>query len=181
MVRSDSNFDACRFGETCTPTWIDFTDKVDPYKIAEPVKYPNRSFRAFIPILFDALAMREPGILSEAWLAIITHPAYPAGKQIVTAGDVANERLKAMLERFDAMPFVAGPDGKEFDLADPSVLGEVKAGWLRGGWKDDHLWPPDADPSQYLRRELGDFFREQYQAIVQEGRHADARGDTRDR
>jgi len=158
-----------------------FIDKVDPYEIAEPVKFPNRAFRAFIPVLFDAIAMREPEMLSEAWLAIISHPDYPAGNQIVTAADVENPRLKTMLEQFDAMPDVPGPDGERISLADPGNLAEVKAGWLRGGWSEADLWPEDADPAQYMRRDLGRFFLEQYQTIVQEGRIADARRDTRDR
>ena len=158
-----------------------FIDQVDPYAIAEPVKYPNRSFRSFIPVLFDAIAMREPHLLSEAWVAITSHPAYPPGAQIVTAADVEDPELKEMLRRFDAMPSVPGPDGKEFDLADPSVLAEVKAGWLRGGWESDGLWPENADPSHFLRRSLGGFFVEQYESILKEGRHAHARGDARDR
>ena len=86
-----------------------------------------------------------------------------------------------MLERFDAMPSVRGPGETEFDLGDPDVLVEVKAGWLRGGWEREGLWPENADPSHFLRRRLGAFFVEQYQSIVQEGRHAHARDDTGDR
>lgn len=152
-----------------------FVDKVDPFTIAEPVRYPNRAFRTFIPLLFDAFAMREPELLTEAWVEIIRHPAYPEGGGVVTASDVSDPELKAMLERFDALPRVEGPDGVVYDMNDPEDLAAIKAGWLRGGWDDAGLWPAEADPGMVLRRVWGDWFAEQYRAIISsrdEVRHA---------
>lgn len=158
-----------------------FIDQVDPYDIATPVVHANRAFRSFIPVLFDAMAMREPELLSEAWMAIVSHPSYPDTSKIVTADDVDDPELKDMLERFDRMPTVPGPDGAFFDLADPDVLGEVKAGWLRGGWASADLWPEDADPSHFLRRRLGAFFSKEYEAIITSGGQAHARSHAGDR
>ena len=143
-----------------------FVDQVDPYDIAEPVKYENSAFRTFIPVLFDAMAMRDPHLLADAWEAIITHPAYPDTFGIVTAEDVDDPDLKAMLVDFDAMPTVAGPDGTLYDLSDPEVLQTVKKGWLRDGWKGQGLWPDEADPAQYMRRTLGEFFAQRYRALL---------------
>ena len=158
-----------------------FIDKVDPFEIAEPANYPNRAFRSFIPVIFDAFAMREPELLTEAWSRIIEHPAYPDGAGIVTAADVEDPELKSMLERFDAMPPVRGPDGRTYDLGDPEVLAEVKAGWLRDGWKDAELWPEHAEPSMVLRRELGEWFAAQYESIVNESDFRHASHDPLDR
>ena len=83
------------------------------------------------------------------------------------AADVEDPELKAMLEAFDRMPSVPGPDGRRFDLADPGVLAEVKAGWLRGGFEGDGLWPADADPGEILRRIVRDQTREDYRGIVE--------------
>lgn len=158
-----------------------FVDKVDPFLIAEPVKYPNRAFRTFIPLIFDAFAMREPELLTEAWLAITNHPAYPADVGIVTAADVEDPELKGMLERFDAMPVVTGPDGTTYDMADPEDLAAVKAGWLRGGWDDAGLWPLHADPPMVLRRNWGDWFAGQYRTIINQHEVRHARHDAVDR
>ena len=125
--------------------------------------------------------MREPELLSDAWGAIIKHPAYPPGREIVTAADVQDPELKQMLARFDAMPEVPGPDGTSYDLGDPATLAEVKAGWLRDGWKDQDLWPEFAEPSAYLRLELGEWFADQYRSIVKESRNVHARRDALDR
>ncbi|MEE2681341.1 MAG: extracellular solute-binding protein [Planctomycetota bacterium] len=147
-----------------------FIDQVDPYAIAEPVKFANSAFRTFIPVLFDSMAMRDSELLTEAWRAIISHPGYPEGSGIVTASDVTDPELVEMLTLFDAMPSLAGPDGASFDLADPDVLKTVKSGWLRGGWSDDELWPEEADPSQFLRVRLGAFFSENYRRIIERSR-----------
>lgn len=103
------------------------------------------------------------------------------GAQIVTAADVEDPQLKSMLERFDAMPSVRGPDGSTYDLGDPSVLAEVKAGWLRDGWKEDGLWPKYAEPASVLRLELGEWFAQQYRSIVRDSRSVHARSDALDR
>ena len=71
-----------------------------------------------------------------------------------------------MLEDFDAMPTVPGPDGTLYDLSDPEVLQTVKKGWLRDGWKGQGLWPDEADPAQYMRRTLGEFFAQRYRALL---------------
>ena len=155
-----------------------FIDQVDPYAIAEPVKFANSAFRTFIPVLFDSMAMRDSELLTRAWRAIIDHPGYPAGGGIITAEDVDDPNLAKMLELFDELPTVPGPDGTSYALSDPDVLKTVKAGWLRDGWSDDELWPEQADPSQYLRVQLGAYFADNYRRIIElsksQGRQADA-------
>jgi iron(III) transport system substrate-binding protein len=143
-----------------------FVDKVDPWVIALPVQYPNRAMRAFIAPLFQAMALDQPKELRRAWNAIVNHPGYPKdGLDVVTAKDVTDKELKRMLEAFDAMPVIHGPSGTPLSLADPGSLAEVKAGWLRGGWKGDGLWPPEADPTQALRQLSRRFFGEKYRQI----------------
>ena len=48
-----------------------------------------------------------------------------------------------------------------------ALLAEVKAGWLRGGFEGDGLWPADADPGEILRRIVRDQTRARYRAIVE--------------
>ena len=149
-----------------------FVDQVNPWLIAKPVEKPNRAMRSFIAPLFQAMALDQPYMLDAAWRKIYEHPAYPADATgVVTAADVDDPQLKKMLELFDAMPVVSGPDGARYDLADPESLATVKAGWLRGGWKNAEppLWPRESQPDQAMRRDAREFFRQNYREIVQIG------------
>ena len=130
-----------------------FVDRVDPWRIATPVEDPNRAMRSFIAPIFRGLALDQPERLRDAWRAIATHPGYPRDRgPLVTADMVDDPELRAMLTAFDAMPVVTGPAGATYDLADPAVLAEVKAGWLRGGWSDAGLWSAESDPTEMFRR-----------------------------
>ncbi len=130
-----------------------FVDHVDPWTIATPVAHPNRAMRSFIAPMFRGLALDQPERLRDAWRTIAAHPAYPTDRgPLVTADQVHDPELKAMLVAFDAMPIVTGPAGEEYDLADPAVLADVKAGWLRGGWSAAGLWPAESDPTEMFRR-----------------------------
>jgi hypothetical protein len=145
-----------------------FVDKVDPWIIARPVENPNRAMRAFIAPLFQAMALDQPHKLAAAWRAILEHPGYPVDAQgIVKAADVADPSLAAMLEKFDALPTITGPQDAILRLDDPSSLAEIKAGMLRGGWKDAGLWSKEANPTQVFRRNAREFFRSNYKAIEQ--------------
>ncbi len=144
-------------------------DDVDPFALGTPIANLDRNYRSFVAVLFTAMAMDSHHELAAAWKAIVQHPAYPHGSSgaIVTADMVSDLQLRRMLEIFDAMPTIEGPDGAIFDLADPAVLGLVKAGWLRGGWADAELWPKAAKPADVLRRRFGGQFREHYRQIVE--------------
>ncbi len=145
-----------------------FVDPVDPWTIATPVENPIGAMRAFIAPMFRGLALDQPELLQEAWVRITSHPAYPRdGDPLVTAADVDDPQLAEMLRRFDAMPTVPGPGGVTEDLADPSVLERVKRGWLRNGWLDDGLWPPEADPTEIFRRLVRREAAANYLAIVE--------------
>jgi ABC-type Fe3+ transport system substrate-binding protein len=152
------------------PAYFDrFIDRANPFEIARPFAHPNRNIRSFVAPLFAGLAIENHEQLRHAWEAIVAHPAYPDTREIVTAADVDDPELAAMLGRFDAMPAVAGPGGTTYDLADPETLGAVKTGWLRSpGWRDEGLWPRDASPADVLRRDFVAFFREQYERIADE-------------
>ncbi len=144
-----------------------FVDKVNPWVIARPVENPNRAMRSFITPVFQSMALDQPRLLTEAWKKIISHPAYPSDATgVVTADDVENAELADMIREFDAMPEVVGPDGQVYPLSDSSVLAEVKAGWLRGGWKSEGLWPLEADPTQAFRKRSREFFKAQYESIL---------------
>lgn len=141
-------------------------DAVDPWLVASAVPDPDSSMRSFIAPLFAAAAMDRATLLEAAWNAIVEHPAYPAGGGLVRASDVADPTLEAMLERFDAMPSFPGPNGAEMGLTDRVARGEVRQGWLRGGWKDAGLWPVDASPASEFKRRAGAFFEAQYREIL---------------
>ena len=141
-------------------------DQVDPWLVASAVPDPDSSMRSFIAPLFAAAAMDRAPLLQAAWDAIVEHPAYPSGGGLVRADDVADPTLHAMLERFDAMPSFPGPDGVEVGLSDRSDRSEVRQGWLRGGWREQGLWPVDAAPASEFRRRAGEFFEEQYREIL---------------
>ncbi|MFO0829638.1 MAG: extracellular solute-binding protein [Phycisphaerales bacterium] len=144
-----------------------FVDRVDPWKIATAVENPDKNYRAFLPSIFVAMAIDNRAGLRAAWNAIVDHPAYPRTADLVTAADVDDPTLKSMLEHFDAMPIVAGPDGTSFDLGEVRTLAAVRDGWLKGGWAKDNLWPSDALPAEVLRTRMTAFFRDQYRAIVE--------------
>ena len=145
-----------------------FIDKVDPFVNAEPPPYNDRNMRSFIPILFQASAMDNAHDLQEAWHLIVTHPGYPGEEagQIVTSQDVTDSQLAEMLRLFDEIPEVPGPDQQTWSLATPEGRSAIKAGWLKGGWQDDKLWPDEADPRHVLRRWLGDRFASNYREIM---------------
>jgi len=147
-------------------------DRVDPYTVASGVPDYDRSMRAFIAPIFAAFAIDRAALLREAWNAIVDHPAYPRGaterpRGLVRAADVEDPQLRAMLEAFDAMPTVPGPAGGEIGLATRADRAEVKAGWLRGGWAAQGLWPADASPTTEFRRDVGRFFEDRYREVLE--------------
>jgi hypothetical protein len=146
-------------------------DPVDPYEIARPVDEPNRNMRAFIAVLFAAMAMDNHDELKSAWAAITAHPAYPEGGGLVTAADVDDPALRAMLSSFDTLPEVPGPDGTSYSLDDPAALGELRRGWLDEQWRDAGLWSPDERAEEALRRLLVEAFRDRYRGVVRSARN----------
>jgi len=142
------------------------SDPVDPFAIASAVVEPDPNMRSFLPPLFVAMAIDSREELERAWEAIVRHPAYPKDRTgVVRAADVDDPTLRRMLELFDELPTVPGPDGTRFPLGDPASLGPVRAGWLRGGWKDAGLWPAGAAPSELFRSEATAFHRDRYRTI----------------
>ncbi|MHC5113619.1 MAG: ABC transporter substrate-binding protein [Planctomycetota bacterium] len=140
-------------------------DPVNPYEIARAVENPDRNVRRFVAVVFSAMVMDNHHELRDAWRAITSHPAFPRDRPLVDAADVDDPELRAMLERFDAMPEIAGPDGATYSIAGTEHLGTLSAGWLKGGWKDEGLWPRSADPQRTLRRTMARFFRERYESV----------------
>lgn len=150
-----------------------FIDRVDPYAIATAVDKPDRNVRAFITPLFGAMAIDEHELLRAAWVAIVSHPAYPppttgsgSAPTIVSAGDVSDPTLRRMLELFDAMPEVPAPGGALLDLVDTTNLGAIRDGWIKEQWAEAALWPAQATPAEELRRTFRAFFRDNYREIV---------------
>lgn len=139
-----------------------FIDQVDPFALASAVPDPDRNARALVAPVFSALCADRRDELARAWRAIRMHPAYPRDKALVTAADVTDPSLKAMLAAFDAMPPIEGPNGEQHDLALRAGRAAVRDGWLRGGWKDEGLWPEGASGGDELRLRMGRFFAAQY-------------------
>ena len=128
-----------------------FVDRVDPWAIASAIPAPDPDMRAFVAPLFVAMAVEDRALLREAWRRIAAHPGYPRDGRVLRASDAADPRLRAMLEAFDAMPAVPGPDGASLSLADPAARAAVARGWLRGEWKDRGLWAADDSPAERFR------------------------------
>ena len=143
-----------------------FRDKVDPFLLASAVENPDPNARAFIPILFSALCADRRASLHAAWKAITEHPAYPKDHALVTAADVTDPTLHAMLLAFDAMPTAQSPDGA-IALDSPKGRAAIRDGWLKSKWKSAKLWDVNSAPAEELRRAWGEFFEGQYTAIVE--------------
>jgi hypothetical protein len=141
-------------------------DQINPYETARPAPYPDRNMRAFIAPIFSAMAMDNHEVLMHAWETIVHHPHYPDTSAIVTAEDVTDFTLKAMLLAFDAMPMIPTNTGGELSMATPDNRKTLKYGWLRDQWIDDGLWHPEDYGSDALKRETADFFKRQYTLIV---------------
>lgn len=144
----------------------DFVDKVDPFALASKVEQPDRNARALIAPMFSAMCADRRDELARAWDAIRTHAAYPPGRAVVSAEDVTDPSLRAMLMAFDAMPVVAGPSGLQHDLASRDGRAAIRDGWIRETWKDSRLWPEGASGPDELRRRLGAFYSAQYARIT---------------
>ena len=150
-----------------------FIDDIDPFTLASAVKDPDKNARAYIAPLFSAICADRRDELARAWRAIREHPAYPraAGGRgvLVTAADVTDPTLRTMLEEFDRMPVVKGPDGTEYDLATQEGRAAVAAGYLarEPKWAGTGLWPEGAAPAEELRRLLGTFSTARYARIVE--------------
>jgi hypothetical protein len=87
---------------------------------------------------------------------------------LVTAADVSDPTLKAMLEAFDAMPSVRAPDGTLHDLATREGRAAVAAGYLakNPAWAGTGLWLDGSSPADELRRLLGAAVAERYAEVV---------------
>jgi len=150
----------------------EFIDQVDPFELASAVRDPDPNARGFIAPLFSAICADRRRELARAWRAIREHPAYPASASgrgmLVTAADVDDPTLKAMLEAFDAMPVVRGPDGAEHDLSTRDGRAAVAAGFLakNPAWAGTGLWLEGSSPSDELRRRLGQSVAERYAEVV---------------
>ena len=142
-------------------------DQVNPYETARPAPYPDRNMRAFIAPIFSAMAMDNHEALSHAWKAIFTHPAYPETTDVVTAADVQNEELRAMLLAFDAMPLIRTNQSSDLSMETPENRKTLKYGWLRNQWIEEGLWHPEDYGSTALKRETAVFFKEQYKAVLE--------------
>lgn len=151
------------------PHFEHLIDQVNPFAIGTPIEHPDSNYRDFAAVLFAAMAMDCHKELIEAWNVIVEHPAYPhaSADKVVTADDIDDPQLKRMLELFDAMPSVNGPNDTMLELNDVVSLKAVREGWLRGGWAESGLWPSAARPVEVLRRRCSEQFRANYRAIVE--------------
>ena len=134
----------------------------------EPPPFADRNTRAFIAPLLSAMALDDREALVDAWHRIVTHPAYPKTNLVVTADDVDDVELKAMLKAFDAMPQLPTPDGQVMGLGTVEHRAAIKSGWLRDGWADADLWSRQQRGIDAFRQLAGRYFRDRY-AQVQRG------------
>jgi hypothetical protein len=127
------------------------------------VEKQNRDMRTFIAPIFVTMAMENHPQLVAAWKAIIDHPAYPRDvTRIITANDVDAPTLKAMLERFDAMPSALASNGTELSLATDEHLASI-----RKAWATSSLWPPEGNPRELTEIRFSGFFRRMYEDVVE--------------
>ncbi len=147
-----------------------FVDQIDPFINAEPPPFNDRNMRTFIAPVFQASAMDTVVELEAAWNAIVSHPSYPPGQEgVVTAMDVSDPQLRRMLELFDEIPEVPGPDGSSWSLSTMEGRAKIKSGWIKRGWADavPKLWDKEANPKRALRRYLSKRFLENYRQVVE--------------
>jgi iron(III) transport system substrate-binding protein len=143
-------------------------DQVNPFDTAGPSPYPDRNMRAFIAPIFSAMAMDHHEELVAAWKAIILHPSYPDTSEVVTAKDVSDPELAAMLEAFDEMPLYDTNTEEQISMNTPEERKTLKYGWLRDEWFDDGLWHHEDHGSGALRRVSANYFILQYEQIISE-------------
>jgi iron(III) transport system substrate-binding protein len=143
-----------------------FVDRVNPFELARPIENNDPNYRDFIAPMFAAMVMDSHQQLKRAWRAIVEHPAFPRGADIVAADDVTDQTLREMLDLFDALPVIAGPGGATFSLGEPANLATIRAGWLKGDWKDLGLWNRESSAADEMRRQFGRFFHDRYQRIL---------------
>lgn len=143
-------------------------DQLNPYETARPAPFPDNNMRAFIAPIFSAMAMDNHDELVDAWKDILKHPAYPDTPGIVTSRDVEDAELSAMLLQFDAMPSFLSNDQVELSMDSPENRKLLKYGWLRDQWIEDDLWHPEDHGSAALKRNAGDYFRNQYMKVIDE-------------
>ncbi|MDA1008194.1 MAG: ABC transporter substrate-binding protein [Planctomycetota bacterium] len=152
-----------------------FIDNENPFLFDEPMP-AGGAVRPLIPTIFNALVIQPRAIHEEAWLAIISHPAYPKTTSghapIVSSDDVSDPQLSRWIQLFDALPNVPAPGGTELSLENPASLEAIRAGWLGGGWKSEGLWPKEEDPESALRRLLTRNAIARYKIIVDEAKSA---------
>jgi iron(III) transport system substrate-binding protein len=144
-------------------------DKVNPFDLVQPVEHPSPEYRDFIAPLFAAMVMDTHAQARQAWETICAQPEFSSSNGMLAADDVKDSRLRRMLELWELMPRVQGPDHQLLSLSDERVLGAIRAGWLKGGWASANLWPGQANPADVLRRDFADFFRQNYREIVDLG------------
>jgi ABC-type Fe3+ transport system substrate-binding protein len=131
----------------------------------DPPPFADRNTRAFIAPLLSAMALDDRAALADAWHRIVTHEAYPDTYLVVTADDVDDPELRAMLLAFDAMPHLPSPDGAMMDLARADHREAIKNGWLRDGWAGADLWSEQQRGIDAFRQTAGRFFRERYAQV----------------
>ncbi|MHC4272838.1 MAG: ABC transporter substrate-binding protein [Planctomycetota bacterium] len=119
-----------------------FVDRVDPYALATAAHDTRPGVRDNIDVLMGAIAVDHHDRLRAAWEAVFNHPAYPQRPGIVTAEDTEDPGLARMLELFDAMP---------------------------EGWQTGPLWPPPPGPRTETRRRFAEFYRDNYERIIELG------------
>jgi ABC-type Fe3+ transport system substrate-binding protein len=151
---------------------------VDPYALAAPAPDPDPDVRPFIDVLFNAMVLENHDVLRAAWDAIVGHPAYPGGDAIVSAADVEDPTLHAMLDLFDAMPTTPTPDGTTPALVDDAIRAAIRTGWLGRGWSTHGLWPAEAAPADVLRRRWAAELRSNYERVIALGVAASSKEDT---
>jgi hypothetical protein len=142
-----------------------FVDQINPFD-DQSVLVSDPNFRDFVSPLFVPMAITSTDSLRLAWHAIFTHPAYPHGKEIVSAEDVSDPILKSWIEAFDALPTIEGPHGVTFDLNDPQSLSAVRTGWIKGGFAQSGLWEEREKSPTIMRRKFNAFFANQYRKII---------------
>lgn len=143
-----------------------FTDRIDPFADASSPAHREPGMRAFLPILFNAMAMDAADDLRAAWRCIVAHPAFPRDRSApVTAAEIDDPELRSWLERFDAWPELATPEGPR-SVGDAEALGELERGWLRGQWADRGWWGSQERPADAVRTRFAEFFRANYRWIV---------------
>lgn len=131
-------------------------DQVHPFDLAEPIDSWDSNMRSFVAPLLGAMAIDNLDELRAAWKAINAMPA-------------DHPKRREMMQLLHAMPAVTLLDGRIVSLESPQHLAAIKADWKMARSAEGLAKGYDPLKAEHDRIAWAEFFRSNYEAIVDLG------------